>query len=179
MIDFKLIQHKHSFEGITKTFESEFADFAPTEKFVSVEKYFGINVGVVGSATKLAHDGLMAMANDFKGVYVFLEGTKPIYTGISRKVISRIHQHVKGKNHFSASLAFNIGKHKALIEGSDLSNAKRGDISYKEHICPAQKFLLTQNVAFHPMEDDISLYLFEVYCAMRLNTLFMNDFGTH
>ena len=43
--------------------------------------------------------------DDFAGCYVFMEHARPIYTGISRKVLSRIRQHLCGKTHFDASLS--------------------------------------------------------------------------
>jgi hypothetical protein len=44
---------------------------------------------------------------DFSGCYVLLEKSQPINVGISRCVI-RLKQHVCGKTHFDASLAFQI-----------------------------------------------------------------------
>src|SRR5687767_6266457 len=43
-------------------------------------------------------------SKDFSGCYLLLEAGKPLYVGISRKVISRLRQHVKGRDHYSASL---------------------------------------------------------------------------
>jgi hypothetical protein len=43
---------------------------------------------------------------DCSGCYVLLEKGDPFYVGISRKVASRLSQHVKGKTHFDASLAY-------------------------------------------------------------------------
>lgn len=41
---------------------------------------------------------------DFTGCYVLLEQTEPIYVGISRTIVQRLIQHVKGKTHYDASL---------------------------------------------------------------------------
>ena len=42
----------------------------------------------------------LGLEKDFSGWYVFLDGEKPIYVGISRSVIARIRQHLRGKTHF-------------------------------------------------------------------------------
>jgi hypothetical protein len=39
-----------------------------------------------------------------------MKGATPIYTGISRKVIARLRQHMKGDTHNNASLAYKIAK---------------------------------------------------------------------
>jgi hypothetical protein len=44
------------------------------------------------------------------GCYVFLDGQRSIYVGISRSVLSRIRQHVLGKTHSDASLAYQLAK---------------------------------------------------------------------
>src|SRR5438046_2019519 len=43
---------------------------------------------------------------DFSGCYVLLREGKPFYVGISRTVVQRLRQHVTGKTHFDASLAY-------------------------------------------------------------------------
>ena len=45
---------------------------------------------------------------DFTGCYVLLEQGTPMYVGISRTVIQRLLQQVKGRTHNSASLAYRI-----------------------------------------------------------------------
>lgn len=45
---------------------------------------------------------------DFFGCYVFVEGDRPIYLGISRKVLSRLREHIRGRTHSKASLAYAI-----------------------------------------------------------------------
>src|SRR5713101_6657837 len=53
---------------------------------------------------------LLQILGDFSGCYVFLEAARPIYVGISRKVLARIRQHLCGKTHFDASLAYRMAK---------------------------------------------------------------------
>src|SRR5690242_1142584 len=48
----------------------------------------------------------LGLRGEFSGAYVFCDKGTPFYVGISRKVISRIRQHVFTESHFSASLAY-------------------------------------------------------------------------
>ena len=43
---------------------------------------------------------------DFSGCYVLLRAGTPFYVGISRTVVQRLRQHVTGRTHFDASLAY-------------------------------------------------------------------------
>lgn len=52
----------------------------------------------------------LGLKSDFSGCYVLLDETQPIYVGISRGVLNRLRQHMLGKDHFSASLAFAIAR---------------------------------------------------------------------
>src|SRR5262249_34033129 len=52
----------------------------------------------------------LQLSADFSGCYLFLEGTRAIYAGISRGVLARIRQHLRGKTHFDASLAYRMAK---------------------------------------------------------------------
>lgn len=54
----------------------------------------------------------LQLPGDFAGCYIFIEQARPIYAGISRKVLSRIGQHLCGKTHFDASLAYRMAKRK-------------------------------------------------------------------
>lgn len=45
-------------------------------------------------------------SSDFSGCYVLLREGEPFYVGISRTVVQRLRQHVTGKTHFDASLAY-------------------------------------------------------------------------
>src|SRR5580698_10742977 len=46
--------------------------------------------------------------DDLSGCYVLMEGSTPLYVGISRGVIARLRQHVRGTSHFDASLAYRM-----------------------------------------------------------------------
>src|SRR5271154_1642880 len=63
----------------------------------------------VGTRTILSRLGRSA---DFAGCYVIIQNSRPMYVGISRRVVSRLRQHCNGTSHFSATLAYAVAKRK-------------------------------------------------------------------
>jgi predicted GIY-YIG superfamily endonuclease len=132
----------------------------------------------VGVQTLLSE---LEMSKDFSGCYVLVKKAKPIYVGISRSVISRLRQHVTGKTHFSATLAYKIAASKhpkkfmaTLSRAAAMKHPEFG-VSFEN----AQRYLWSLNVAFIPIANPLELYIFEPYCAMQLNTHQWNVFETH
>jgi hypothetical protein len=119
----------------------------------------------------------LGLAEDFVGCYLLLDGDRPLYVGISRGVIQRLLQHVKGRTHYDASLAYRIAS------DNRPHNLKRSvvmqDLEFHAEFERAKDYLRSLRVAFVSIEDDIELYLFEVYCAMELATCKWNTFRTH
>jgi hypothetical protein len=114
---------------------------------------------------------------DFAGCYVFMEHARPIYTGISRKVLSRIRQHLCGKTHFDASLAYRMAKRKMptrLNRGEAMQ-----DPAFRKVFYECQAHLRGLRVAFIAIDNDLEIYLFEAFCAMELDTWEWNTFRTH
>ena len=69
-------------------------------------------------------------ARDFPGCYVFLQGRRPVYVGISRNVRSRIRQHIRGHSHYEATFAYRMackapGRVGARAENMKLSAFRR------------------------------------------------------
>src|SRR5581483_3162643 len=69
----------------------------------------------VGVQTLLKRHG---HGTDFSGCYVMLEDADPIYVGISRKVFSRLRQHVTDRTHYGASLAYRMAQHALQKKGT-------------------------------------------------------------
>ena len=119
----------------------------------------------------------LQLPSDFAGCYIFMENARPIYAGISRKVLSRIRQHLCGKTHFDASLAYRMAKREMS------TRLKRGeamqDPAFKKVFDERQVHLRGLYVAFIPIENDLEIYLFEAFCAMELDTWEWNTFRTH
>ena len=115
--------------------------------------------------------------NDFSGCYVLLREGKPFYVGISRTVVQRLRQHVTGKTHFDASLAYLMATDKT---GHEMRRADAmQDAAFREAFNEAQALLRACSVAFIEISNPLELYLFEAYCAMELDTAEWNTFVTH
>ena len=115
--------------------------------------------------------------NDFSGCYVLLKGAKPFYVGISRTVIKRLQQHVKGKTHFNASLAYGMATNKfphEMTRDEAMANAE-----FRKEFDIARTLLQNSSVGFIEIDNPLELYLFEAYCAIELNTCEWNTFRTH
>lgn len=133
---------------------------------------FGVDgVGVATIAKQLS------LAGDFPGCYVLIEHEKPIYVGISRGVLQRLRQHVRGTTHFDASLAYRIASDQ-LPHKLTRSKAMEGD-AFKKQFAASKSYLLGLDVAFVRIDNPLVLYVFEPYCAMHYDTAKWNTFETH
>jgi hypothetical protein len=128
-------------------------------------------VGPVAVARRLQLPG------DFSGCYVFLEQERPIYVGISRKVLSRLRQHIRGKTHFDASLAYAIAQRRVPTAGGRA--AAMATPRFHAAFTEAQRYISELHVAFVPIENPLELYVFEAYAALSLRTHEWNTFRTH
>jgi predicted GIY-YIG superfamily endonuclease len=114
---------------------------------------------------------------DFPGCYVLIENDTPFYVGISRGVVARLIQHVRGKTHFDASLAYRMActssPHKLRR-----SEAMK-DAAFSRAFQSEQQRIRNMRAAVIEIREDLELYLFEVYCALELGTAEHNSFRTH
>jgi len=179
-----------SFSEIVASFDKKLQDFNPVKNCFEIEKYFD-NGGIVNVRKKLLGDGIVKdfwlreyktksgkVKLDFKGLYVYIHDETPIYVGISKGVISRTLQHLKGHSHHTSTLAYNIGLIRYQIQHTEEYSGHRKKFDFKINVVPAKEFLLKQKIAFIPIEDDQEMYLFEIYCAMNLQC-WLNKFETH
>jgi len=172
-----------TFDNMIQGFDEKLKKINFIEKSIEVEKYFGNNMGKISTKKKLLENKIITDYwlddnNDFKGLYMFLHNNKPFYFGISKGVISRINQHIKGTNHFHATLAFNMGLiYYKLLNKNDFIG-KREDFDFKKYVDPMKLFLLKQKIAFVNIKNDDELYLFEIYCSIKYKTI-LNRFETH
>jgi predicted GIY-YIG superfamily endonuclease len=173
---------KYSFEDMIRGFEDKFNQLNPVQNCINIKSFFGKGKGKVTSRIALLEvgkiDAQWLKEDDFKGLYVFVHNDTPFYVGISRGVIKRIHQHVKGKNHFTSTLAFKIAQLIYTSEHRQEFEGLRKDFDFKGKVEPVKQFLMKQKVAFIHIEDDNELALFEIYCSMKLETS-LNTFKTH
>jgi hypothetical protein len=141
------------------------------DKAIPMSKFAENGVGVVN----LLRD--QNLSADFKGCYVLLRGKKPVYVGISQGVIKRLRQHVRGKTHFDASLAYRITAKKFphnMTRSIAMENPE-----FAKQFDKAKGSIRGLKVAFIEIENPLELYLFEAYCAMELDTCKHNTFETH
>lgn len=127
------------------------------------------------SATRTAL-GRVDKPTDFPGCYVFLRAGTAIYVGISRGVVNRIIQHINSDTHYSASLVYRMAcnEHPHKMRRDE---AMKHD-QFRTAFFSVQNRLREMSVAFIEIHNDLELYLFEVYAAMKLHTV-LNTFRTH
>ncbi|WP_051201375.1 GIY-YIG nuclease family protein [Christiangramia portivictoriae] len=176
-----IVPDRRSFKEISKSFELSFTKLMDPKNRFSVADYFGDGVGLKTSQSlfedkyKLREDD-----SDFQGIYIFFIDGEPIYTGISKVILKRLQQHVKGKSHFTSSLCYKMGAdyHKEL-SGEAHAGGREG-LCFKTYSEPFKKIIKENSeVSLLPIESPIELYLFECYVAMNANTHYYNRFETH
>lgn len=119
----------------------------------------------------------LGLQEDVSGCYVLLDGQRPFYVGISQHVITRLVQHVKGRTHFDASLAYRMACKQCPHE-STREDAMTQPL-FQQAFAKAKGRLASMQVAFLPISSPVELCLFEVYCAVELDTGDWNTFQTH
>jgi predicted GIY-YIG superfamily endonuclease len=180
-----------SFSDLVRDFETKFSDFNLISKSFDVAEYFGSGTGKVAATKKLIADGKIKkewlrdyktkkgnIKKDFMGLYVFINDDFPFYVGISKGVIGRIFQHTKGHSHNTSTLAYNIGLIRFELMAGRKHIGGRKELNFKTEVEPVKEFLLRQKVALLPIDNHEELYLFEIFCSMKLQT-FLNKFETH
>ena len=127
-----------------------------------------------GRRAVLEHFGRVS---DFSGCYVLVEKSVPFYVGISRKVVSRLTQHIKGKTHSDASLAYAMACR--CCEHSMRRAKAMADEAFLAAFEQERARIRNMDVAAIEIENPVELYLFEVYAALELRTALHNTFRTH
>ncbi|HWE96588.1 MAG TPA: hypothetical protein VG269_21695 [Tepidisphaeraceae bacterium] len=119
----------------------------------------------------------IGLSKDVSGCYVLMEISKPYYVGISRGVVGRLIQHVRGRTHFDASLAYRVASERQRhgMRRQEAMEAPAFLAAFQE----AKLFLASLNVAFIEIGCPVELYAFELYCCMELDTCQWNTFRTH
>lgn len=173
-------------DNVTKTFERLSIETMPKyftlllERMKNpIEMLYFIESGL-GEQTILNKINLhygFPMNGDFSGCYVFSEKGKHQYVGISKSVAKRLYQHVKGKTHNQATLAYNIAKITSGRVGEREKNMK--DPDFKRHFKEAKKKISTWTVSIIDIKNPVELYLFELFASLKLNTYEFNTFETH
>jgi hypothetical protein len=116
-------------------------------------------------------------STDFPGCYVFIDQDQPVYVGISRSVVKRLVQHLNFDSHYSASLVYRMASEDYPHEMKRDQAMK--DEQFKTVFFSAQERLRQMKVAFVEITNDLELYVFEVFAAMKFDTDVWNTFRTH
>lgn len=122
----------------------------------------------------------LGLDDDFKGCYVLFENGTPRYVGISKNVIKRIWNHFRAKNHHVSSLVYSVACKGNQIQGHyKTPKSEEYQEEFKKALTRVRKWM----VIYQEISDDVTLYLFEVYAAMRydtgVNSGGFNSFATH
>lgn len=128
----------------------------------------------VGVKTLLRREGRSA---DFPGCYVMLDDGRPVYVGISRKVFTRLRQHVIADTHHSATLAYRMA-----AKWSDRSMPRAEamkDAYFRSQFNRARQMIRGFEVAYVEIENALVRHVFEAYAALELGTSEWNTFETH
>ena len=118
------------------------------------------------------------------GIYLFSEDARPVYVGQSRKLRSRIRQHVgANSDHYSASFAFLIARRDAAAAGVDVDrwrNTLVADPAFAEHFAAARAQVAAMDVQYISVPDPIARTMFEMlHPRSALDTTEFNSFETH
>lgn len=180
-----------SFEEIIVSIQNKLNEFSPLQNSFELEPYFGEGkrektaIKLLLEHSKIKNEWLRTYytkkgkeKKDFKGLYIFFHNNTPFYVGISKGVIGRICQHLKGKTHNNSTLAYKIGLIKYEYENERPYDGERDDFDFVNYVEPAKKFLLKQQVSLCHIDNIEELAIFEIYCSMKLGT-WLNDFETH
>jgi len=166
-------QYEHSFQHLVEVDLPKYMGQleASMKRSISMSEFAIDGVGVASLCR------LFDLKEDFPGCYVLMEENTPIYVGISRNVLQRLRQHVRGTTHFDASLAYRIAAHQMPHEHTR-SQAMEQD-EFKKQFDTTKEYLRGLNVAYVKIINPLVLYVFEPYCALRFDTKEWNTFETH
>lgn len=164
---------RHSFADLAATVLPQYMDELRA-RMKDPQQMLGFAEDRVGVSTLLKR---MHREDDFSGCYVLIDRGTPIYVGISRGVISRLRQHVRGQTHFDASLAYRIA---CVRHEHNLTRAAAMDLDeFRVQFQLSQEYLRSLQVAFVEIENPLELYVFEAFAALELDTGEWNTFATH
>lgn len=140
------------------------------EKNIEVFKSIGYNSKTKESVT---------VNNEIQGLYIFYKNGKAIYTGISRKLTSRLRQHFLGKSHLHASLVYLIARDEYDKKNDDWTGIRAELPGFAINRKRFQTDMINNwKISIYPEEDNYKLYMLELAVATKFQTKW-NSFKTH
>lgn len=116
------------------------------------------------------------------GIYMFVEGDKPIYVGRTNNVKQRMQAHVS-KSHNSAPFAFRLAEMEADKPEINLANMtreqKQKDPAFERLFINAIEQVRKMSVRFIEISDPIVQTLAEVGASIEYGTQKYNSFDNH
>jgi len=150
-----------SFFELIGKFEEKISTFRFEENSILIDDYFNAGKGQKSILAKLLSESKVQkeycreyltrdgnVKYDFKGIYFFLLDNKPFYIGISKGVVGRICQHLKGKNHNTSSLAYKLGLLRYEYVNGRKHTGTRKDLNFLTEVEPVKNFLRRQRIAW-------------------------------
>lgn len=164
----------HTFEDLAQTVLPKY--MAELRKnMANSESMAGFAVSGVGPVTIARR--IMGRSGDFSGCYILIDSGRPLYVGISRKVITRLRQHVIGRGHEDATLAYRMA---SSAMGHRMSRKyAMADTEFRRLFHEKRDYLKTLDAASVEIRNALEMHLFEAYCSMELDTCVWNTFATH
>lgn len=176
MINARERSYPKTFEEIAKALPELLEQLKATQRRFELKNHFekGCGEKTAFKSLKTANHLPSQIENStLPGIYLLYYDDTPFYVGISRNVLSRLKQHVAGKSHYPASLAYKLAKDQI----PDFTG-RRSEMEFSA-INKAQNYMLKQcKASVLPIYNAEQLYLLELYTAMQLKTPY-NTFETH
>ena len=175
--------YKNTFNKIIREISRKYEKSNPLNNCIEIKEYFGIGKGIKTTKDLLIKNNIIKsnclVTNnkkvDFKGLYIICNENIPFYVGISKGVISRINQHIKGKSFNNSTLAYNIGLIQYEKNNGQKYGGTRKELILKSKVEPVKNFLINQKVTFLPIENNEERYISEIFYSMKLQT-YLNNF---
>jgi hypothetical protein len=120
-----------------------------------------------------------------KGIYVLYENYKPVYVGRSNNIKKRLSGHSnQGSDRYSATFAFRLAiKEYERIYVKSTKGIRRQvlekDQEFAVEFTKAKSRVAGMGIKAIRIDDQISQTIFEVYAAVKLDTLEFNSFDNH
>ena len=116
-----------------------------------------------------------------KGVYVFYEDDKPVYTGRSNGMRRRIREHgAESSRHESATFAFKLLRETIGEPDGHASNQTRKEFQelHSEEYAEQRRRIRNMTIRVVEIEDQQRQAIFEIYAILALGTTCYNTFYT-
>jgi len=166
-------------DGCHNTFEEIVSTVLPTrfhELIAAKDAAYDASIFTAHKSATKRLLGQLGRKEDFPGCYVLYEGNRAMYVGISRFVVRRLTQHLCSSSPNSATLAYKLAKEDRQAKGNP--DRLMENPAFKSAFDEKQRRLQAMRVAFVAISDPVTMHLFEVYTAMKLDAVW-NHFRTH